>query len=98
MPDKEPIAWQRITEDTVLGRGPILFWGAVLSHSANASAIFYDGVNASGRRVFSLRTVTSVVETVSAILSKPLLLEDGLYVDLSAAPEDLLVLYESLPG
>jgi hypothetical protein len=98
MADEQPIAWQRITEDTVLGRGPILFWGAVLTHSAVATAIIYDGVNAGGRRVMSLHLDGVVSYTLPALLPRPILLPNGLFIDVSTAPDDLIVFYESLPG
>jgi len=90
--------WQRITEDAVVCRGPALFYGAVLTAAAAVSAVFYDGVNASGRRIIGLETSAAVQVTVPALFPAPILLKDGLYVDVSAAPDDLLVLYSPLPG
>ena len=90
--------WQRIAADTLLCRGPLLFYGAILTAAAAVSAVFYDGVNANGRRLFGLETSAAVQVCVPALFPVPIPLKDGLYVDVSAAPDDLLVIYAPLPG
>jgi len=90
--------WQRIEADALLCRGPVLFYGAILSAAAAVTVTFYDGVNIAGRRLFGLETSAAVQVCVPALFPVPIPLEDGLYVDVSAAPDDLLVIYAPLPG
>jgi hypothetical protein len=90
--------WENITASDCLSRGPVLFRGLVLSDALAIVATVYDGVNANGRRVCSVQTVAAVVQTVPLLLEKPLLLQNGLFVNLSAAPDDCLVLFDPLPS
>lgn len=90
--------WQRIAADALVCRGPVLFYGAILAAAAATTVIFYDGVNAAGRRVCGLETSVGFQVCVPALFPVPIPLEDGLYVDVSAAPDDLLVIYAPLQG
>lgn len=97
MPDVLP-GWQRITEDTVVCRGPVLFYGAILtSDGLGATAvIFYDGVNTAGRRLF--RLLATATETLALLFPVPIPLEDGLYIDVGSNLGDLFLLYAPLVG
>jgi hypothetical protein len=90
--------WQRITEDTAVCRGPALFYGAILTSDGVGAteAIFYDGVNASGRRLFRLLALTTA--TLPLFFPVPIPLEDGLYVDVGSNLGDLFLIYAPLPG
>jgi hypothetical protein len=92
------LPFQRIEADTVISRAPVLFWGAILTSDGVGAteAIFYDGVNANGRRLF--RLLALITATLPLILPKPILLEAGLYVDVGSNLGDLFVLYSPLPG
>jgi len=97
-PPSPAVGWERIALSDCLARGPVLFWGIVLSDALAIVATVYDGVNAAGRQVFSAQTVAGVTQTVPVLLTRPLLLQHGLFVGLSALPDDCLVLFESLPS
>lgn len=90
--------WERITADALLSRGPVLFRGLVLSDAAAIVATVYDGLNALGRPVCSVQTVAAVTQTVPVLLDPPILLQNGLFVALSAVPDDCLVLFAPLPN
>jgi hypothetical protein len=90
--------WEPIYADALLSRGPVLFHGLVLSDAAAIVATVYDGINALGRRVCSVQTDGLVPNTVPMLLNKPILLQSGLFVALSAAPDDCLVLFDPLPN
>ena len=89
--------WERIVASALLSPGPVLFWGIVLSDAASIVATVYDGPNAAGRPVCSAQNLVAVVQTVCIILERPILLQNGLFVNLSAAPDDCLVLFDPLP-
>jgi hypothetical protein len=97
MVDEQRIAWQRIAADTFVTRGPILLWGAMLYSSVDCLATLYEGANTSGRRITSLYVDATTHFTDRFLLPKPILLEDGLYVDVSVAPDDLILFYEHVP-
>jgi hypothetical protein len=90
--------WERIVATGLVSRGPVLFWGIVLSDAASIVATVYDGINALGRPVCSVQNLVAVVQTVPMLLPRPILLQDGLFVVLSAAPDDCLVLFDPLPN
>jgi hypothetical protein len=92
------VGWENITDSALLSRGPVLFWGLVLTDVLEIWAVVYDGVNANGRRVCSVKTIVAAVGTAPLLLEKPLLFQNGLYVSLSAAPDDCLVLFDPLPS
>lgn len=90
--------WEPILADALLSRGPVLFRGLVLSDALAIVATVYDGINANGRRVCSAQTVAGVTQTVPIHLDPPIRLQNGLFVALSAAPDDCLVLFDPLPN
>src|SRR3972149_5979467 len=67
----------------LLARGPVRLWGLVLTDAGAPTATVYNGLNTGGRVVMGVRAVGGVQETVSVLLTKPLLFSNGLYVDLS---------------
>jgi hypothetical protein len=97
-PPCPPVGWERIVASGCLARGPVNFWGIVLSDAAAIVATVYDGLNAAGRPVCSAQTGGLGVPTTTILLVRPLLLQHGLFVNLDAAPDDCLVLFEPLPG
>lgn len=92
------MGWQRVTASCKVCRGPVKLSGAVLSHTATANAVLYDGANASGRPVLTLHTHTDVIKTVPVMFPEPITLEDGLYVALSTTVDALLLIYEPQEG
>jgi hypothetical protein len=91
------VGWEHIVASGALSLGPVLFWGIVLSDALAIVATVYDGPNALGRPVCSAQTVAGVIQTVPILLEKPLLLQNGLFVNLSASPDNCLVLFDPLP-
>jgi len=92
------IGFQRITADAQVGRGPLRVFNIVLTDDGvgNADATFYEGANASGRRLFTLKVAQH--HTRPLTFSKGLHLQDGLYVDVGTNVLEVFVLYESLEG
>jgi hypothetical protein len=87
------IAWDRLTADNRVVRGPVLFGGALLTSDGvgAAAATFYDGMNASGRRLFRLNAPSA--ETKEVIFTAPILLTVGLFIDVGANVEDVFALF-----
>jgi len=91
------VSWELITASALLARGPVRLWGLVLTDAGAPTATVYNGLNTGGRVVMGVRAVGGVQETVSVLLTKPLLFSNGLYVDLSGTVDFCLVLFEPLP-
>ena len=89
-------AWQRITADTFITRGPILLYGVVLSSDnvGAADAALYEGRNTSGRLLFTMRAPQT--QTTSVIWATPIHLADGLYIDVGSNVGDVFILYAHL--
>jgi hypothetical protein len=87
------IAWDRLTADNRVVRGPVLFGGALLTSDGvgAAGATFFDGMNASGRRLFRLNAPSG--ETKEVIFTAPILLTVGLFIDVGANVEDVFALF-----
>jgi len=83
--------WVRLAADTAVLRGPLNLSAAILTDDASGTNVFYEGVNTSGRRLFSIMTIAGVVHTVPVYFSEAIYLERGLYVDVAATIDDLLV-------
>lgn len=92
------MGWQRVDVSCLVSRGPVKLSGAVLSHTATANAVLYDGVNASGRPILTIHVHTDVIKTAPVFFPEPIVLEDGLYVALSATVDSLLLIYEPMEG
>jgi len=96
----ESIAYTRVTVDTFVARGPLLFYGVVITTSGSADAMdLYDGENTSARRVMrvavSYQDAIPVNRVVSlpVMLPEPILLDRGLFVDLEADVNEVTVFY-----
>jgi len=96
----EPIAYTRVTADTFVVRGPLLFYGAVITTSGAADAMdVYDGENTSGRRVMRVahsyqdQGAVDRVASLPVMLPEPILLERGLFVDLETNVTEVTVFY-----
>lgn len=89
-------AYERVTADALVCRGPCLFSGAViLASAAGGDASIYDGHEAvSGRQVITLKGDANISNPV--ILSGPVSLGEGLYVAIGANCDEVLVLYTPL--
>jgi hypothetical protein len=94
MPDQQPAAWQRIAADTFVTRGPINLWGLILTDDAVGAAdvTLYEGANTDGRRLFTLRTIQN--QSNPCFFPVPILLEDGLYVDVGTNVLEAFILYQ----
>ncbi len=90
----EPIASLVITEDTLIARGPTLFWGLQNRPSAAWSLTLRDGVNASGPARYEAGAPTSYV--YSFLPARPLLFRNGLFADLGSGLTSVTILYEPL--
>ena len=100
---RQPIAWTRITVDTFVARGPLLFYGVAKTSPSAAQVVdIYDGFNATGRRVMrAALTYTDSVPTVRnavlpVMLPAPILLERGLFMDLAFTAGEVTVFYRHL--
>ncbi len=94
--DGPPCGWDRFTEDTLVTELPCWLHGIVVSDDATAATIVYDGRNTSGRRMLSVRTVVAVTETVAVIFRQPLPVWNGLFVDVPAGVEDVLIAWRPM--
>jgi len=96
MPDQQPVAWQRIAADTFVTRGPIRLYGVLLTSDGvgTADVTLYEGANTSGRRLFQL--LAPIAQSVPLMLSVPIELEDGLYLDVGSNVGDVFVLYDHI--
>lgn len=85
--------WRYVSADTAVARGPVDYWGAILTGDGGgvADVTLYDGANASGRQVLTLWA--STVESRIALLPIPITLEDGLFVDVGSNVTGVFVLY-----
>jgi len=98
LPPCPAVGWENITASDCLSRGPVLFWGLVLNAAVPLTAIIHNGRNAIAPRVCSATTNPGVLVTILILLPKPILLQNGLYLELTAAPDDCLVLFDPLPS
>ncbi len=90
----EPIASLVVTVDTLISRGPTLFWGYALQSSAAWSLTLRNGVNTSAPAQFAAGTAASTIASV--VLTRPVLFRDGLFADLGAGLTNVTILYEPL--
>ena len=95
-PEGPPCGWDRFTEDTLVTERPCWLYGVVVSDNAAGVTVVFDGRNANGRRMFSLRTILSVVETLSVMFPHPLPVRNGLFVDIPAGVDDVLVAWRPM--
>lgn len=90
--------WQRITADAVVGRGPLKLYGVLLTDDGvgNADATLYEGANAGGRRLFTLKTLQHTTRPLT--FPDGLHLQDGLFVDVGTNVLEVFLHYETLEG
>jgi len=86
----------RITATSAVAGGPALFWGILLTGAASILAIVFDGQNASGRQILSRRTLATITENADAILPKPILCRNGIFVSLTGEPNDCTIIFEAI--
>jgi hypothetical protein len=98
-----PIAWTRVTADTVVAVGPLLFYGLIMTTSAIACTVdVFDGSNTLGRRVMraahSYQDPATVdrASSLPCFLPAPILLERGLFLDLASNVTEVTVFYRPI--
>ena len=95
-----PISYARITADTRVARGPLLFFGLIMTTNSGSDSVdVYDGNNSSGRRV--MRVAHSYQDfspadrpsTLPVFLPAPILLDRGLFVDIANGVTEVTLFY-----
>ena len=87
------VAYERVTADSLVCRGPCLFYGAViLASAAGGDASLYDGEDAdSGRHLITLKGDANISNPV--IPPAPVALGEGLFAAIGENCDEVLVLY-----
>jgi hypothetical protein len=77
-------------------RGPVYWWGyiACTDGVGNSQARFFEGVNASGRRMFDSRSIST--ENQAVMFPVPVYLERGLFVDFLFNQQEVFILIQNL--
>jgi hypothetical protein len=89
------IAWQCVTADGILNKGPTeLIYAYLEPSAAGADATFYDGFDADGKKI---ATIVASVKTSRPLAPKePVFCDVGLFVDIGTNVASVLVLYKAL--
>ncbi len=79
----------------MLSHGPCeLHYAQLTADAAVADVTLYDGENASGKKIFTLKTLVAVSQ--QADLTKPVYCEHGLYVDIGAGVLGAFIMWRNL--
>ena len=90
------VGWQRVTEDSLVARGPVEFWGIHGRSTAGSAGtiVVFDGANALGRRYQGYVIPQNTTER--HLEEEPIYFERGLFVDIDAGISMVLVRYRPL--
>ena len=87
------IASTRVDADTLIARGPVLFWGVILSATAAATALnLRNGQDVLAPIKWDLEAEATVSTVV--LLPRPVLFEFGIFADVDANILSAIVLFE----
>jgi len=96
----QPISYTRVTADTLVARGPLLFYGLTMIADGIAPQVdIFDGFNTRTRRIMRVAhtyTDSAAINRVAGMpvmLPAPILLERGLFVDIFASVTEVTVFY-----
>jgi hypothetical protein len=89
------IAWQCVTADGVLNKGPTeLIYAYLEPSAAGADVTFYDGFDANGKKI---ATIVASAKTSRPFAPRaPIFCNEGLYIDIGTNVASVLVLYKAL--
>lgn len=96
MSNKEGIAYSNLSADALVWRGPCLFYGAVLLVSVTGGdATIYNAQSPDApRKVIRMEGIAD--QSTPFFPAKPVLLGEGLYVDVGSNVTEIVVFYEPL--
>jgi len=87
-------AWTRIAADTQLMKDPVYIDCVTMSANKDDQTHLYDGVGTTGKKF----TLYSGKDTGSECFDVGLVFNDGLYIEVPASINVLIVKYRPLPG
>lgn len=91
-----PLAEFRVTADEPAALGPCYFWGYHICTTGGGvtSATLYKGPSTLGRRWFDIRGTAT--RALSMLLPRPIYVERGIFVDVGANLDALIIFYQPL--
>jgi hypothetical protein len=90
----QPISSLRVLSDTLIARGPVLFWGYAADTTGAWSFVLRDGANAGAQEVVRVGDATGGMAPLS--LARPVLFRNGLFCDVGGGLTGVTIFYEPI--